>query len=137
MLKNKIKNLIEKKTNGDNKKTIENLVVFLILLVITVVSINLIWGKSNQNKEKQKNDESYKVLAETQTSSNNSQTVEYNLEKELENILSKISGVGKVQVLVTYSQTSTVVAMSNSTTNTSKTEETDSNRRNKNNRINR
>ena len=50
--------------------------------------------------------------------------------------ISKISGVGKVQVLITYSETSEVVAMHNEVTNKSRTEENDTNRRNKNNRNN-
>ena len=39
MLKEKIKNFVTKKTEGNNKKNIENLVVFLILLIITVIAI--------------------------------------------------------------------------------------------------
>ena len=115
MIKEKIKSLVKKKTSGDNKKTLENLIVFLVLLIITIIAINIIWGKE----------------------SNNSQDSEYNLEKKLENILSKISGVGKVQVLITYSETSSVVAMRNEKKNSSKTEESDTNRGNKINRINR
>ncbi len=135
MFKDKIKSLVEKKTNGNNKKTIENLIVFLILLVVTIISINLIWGKEKAKEQKEQGQESYKVLAQTENNSTISKTNEYNLENELEDILSKISGVGKVQVLVTYSETREVVAMHNEVKNTSKTEESDSNRRNKNNRI--
>lgn len=137
MLKEKFKSLVEKKTNGNNKKTIENLIVFLVLLIITIVSINLIWGKSQEENYENPAEDDYKVLAENSNESNISQTQEYNLEEELEDILSKISGVGKVQVLITYSETSEVVAMQNENKNTSKTEESDSNRRNKNNRISR
>lgn len=138
MLKDKIKSLVQKKTTGtgNSKKTIENLIVFLVLLIITIVSINVIWGKPKEEDENPAEDD-YKVLAENPNESNNSQTEEYNLEEKLEDILSKISGVGKVQVLITYSETSEVVAMQNENKNTSKTEETDSNRRNKNNRISR
>ena len=46
MFKEKIKELVEKKTSRNNKKTIENLVVFLVLLIITIISINL--GKRYQ-----------------------------------------------------------------------------------------
>ena len=138
MLKDKIKSIVKKKTTGtgNSKKTIENLIVFLVLLIITIVSINVIWGKPKEEDENPAEDD-YKVLAENPNESNNSQTEEYNLEEKLEDILSKISGVGKVQVLITYSETSEVVAMQNENKNTSKTEETDSNRRNKNNRISR
>ena len=137
MIKEKIKSLVKKKTSGDNKKTLENLIVFLVLLIITIIAINIIWGKENNNEKQSPIDDSYKVLAYNKNESNNSQDSEYNLEKKLENILSKISGVGKVQVLITYSETSSVVAMRNEKKNSSKTEENDTNRWNKINRINR
>ena len=137
MIKEKIKSIVKKKTSGDNKKTLENLIVFLVLLIITVIAINIIWGKENNNEKQSPIDDSYKVLAYNKNESNNSQDSEYNLEKKLENILSQISGVGKVQVLITYSETSSVVAMRNEKKNSSKTEENDTNRWNKINRINR
>lgn len=127
MFKDKIKSLVAKKTQGNNKKTVENLVVFLVLLIITIIAMNVIWGKE-ETENKESTQDSYKVLAETQNNSNISEDDAYNLEKELEDILSKISGVGKVQVLITYSETSEVVAMHNEVKNTSKTEESDSNR---------
>lgn len=128
MIKEKIKSLVEKKTAGNSKKTTENLLVFLILLIITIISINIIWKKDNNTKTKQKVDENYKVLAtDDMKESNIQQQQEYNLEDELEKVLSNIAGVGEIQVLITYSQTSEIVAMSNKTVNTSKTEEADSN----------
>lgn len=137
MLKEKIKSLTKKKVGKDNKKTVENLVVFLILLIITIISINIIWGKSSKSEEKSKVDEEYRVLAQNIDNSNISQRNEYNLEKNLEEVLCKISGVGKVQVLITYSETSEIVAMKNEQKNASKTEESDSNRWNKKRRNNR
>lgn len=134
MLKEKVKSLIKKKTEGNNKKTIENLIVFLILLVITIVSINVIWGKDKKTEYNNPAQDNYKVLAQNTNESNISENQEYNLEKKLEDILSKIAGVGKVQVLITYSETSEVVAMHNEVKNKSKTEESDTNRRNQNNR---
>lgn len=131
MLKEKIKGLVAKKTDGNSKKTIENLIVFLVLLIITVISINIIWGEKNNVADKESTDDTYKVLAQDIEKSNISENTEYNLQRELEDILSKISGVGKVQVLITYSETSEIVAMHNEVTNKSKTEETDTNRRNK------
>ncbi len=136
MLKEKVKSLVKKKTEGNNKKTIENLIVFLILLVITIISINIIWGKDKKEEYKNHAQDDYRVLAQNTNESNISGNQEYNLEKKLEDILSKISGVGKVQVLITYSETSEVVAMHNEVTNKSRTEENDTNRRNKNNRNN-
>jgi len=49
------------------------------------------------------------------------------LEKRLENILRSMEGVGDVEVLINYSETSTVVAMYNENVTESSTEETDSN----------
>lgn len=124
MLKNKIQDFIKKKTGKENKKSIENLVVFLILLIITVIAINTIWKKDEKQEDKSP---SYKVLAEeTKQESNILEETEYDLEKRLEDILYKMTGVGKVKVLVTYSQTSSIIPMYSETESTSLTEETDS-----------
>ena len=122
MLKEKFKKFITKKTEGNNKKNIENLVVFLILLIITVIAINMIWSKDKSQPEKE--EASYKVLASEK--SNITQNTEYDLKTELEDILSKMNGIGKVNVLITYSQTSTVVPMYSETESSTVTEETDS-----------
>lgn len=47
------------------------------------------------------------------------------LQTNLENILTKISGVGKVNVLITYSESSEVVPLYDETTSETSTEETD------------
>lgn len=127
---NNIKSLIKSKPK-DNKKKIENLIVFIVLLVITVIAINVILGDDSKSKH-QKNDSlnsSYKQLAnETQNSSSNiSDNSEYNLEEKLEDILSKVSGIGQVKVLITYSETSETVPMYNEKTTESTTQETDTN----------
>lgn len=124
MIKDKIKSLVEKKTGGNNKKAIENLVVFLVLLIITIISINAIWGKDKKEKEEITETE-YTVLANTIKDSNINEGNEYNLQQELEDILSKIEGVGKVKVLVTYTESSEIVAMYNENKNVSVTEEAD------------
>ena len=125
----KFKESISKQKEQNNKKNIENLVVFLILLIITIIAINTIWG-GKKEKTKQEDNTSYKKLAENinnSIESNNNQFNEYNLEENLEDILSKIAGVGKVKVLVTYSETSEVVAMYNEKNTSNNTEETDTN----------
>ena len=125
----KFKESISKQKEQNNKKNIENLVVFLILLIITVIAINTIWG-GKKEKTKQEDNTSYTKLAENinnSIESNNNQFNEYNLEENLEDILSKIAGVGKVKVLVTYSETSEVVAMYNEKNTSNNTEETDTN----------
>ena len=124
MLKNKIQELIKKKTGKESKKNIENLAVFLILLIITIIAINTIW---NKDEKKESEEPLYKVLADdSKQEGNNLEESEYDLEKKLEDILYKMTGVGKVKVLVTYSQTRSIIPMYSETESTSKTEETDS-----------
>ena len=126
MLKDKIesfKSLISKKEDGNNKKKIENLVVFLIILIITVISINIIWDKDTEKENGDTN--SYKELADSDKASTNLENNEYNLEEKLKNILSKINGVGNVEVLITYQETSELIAMYNENVKESSTEETD------------
>lgn len=133
MFKDKLENFkskFTKTTEGNNKRKIENLVLFLVLLIITVIAINTIWGNKKEETKQEDTNTSYKQLAESfdnNINSNNQQFNEYNLEQSLEDILSKISGVGKVEVLITYSETSEVVGMYNETYTASNTEETDTN----------
>lgn len=111
----KIKKFLKEK---DKNKKIENLVVFLIILVITLIIINTII-KEDEPKEKKK----YSNAELASTSSTKVETDD--LEARLENILSKIEGVGEVSVLVSYSQSSEVVPIYNENNNKSVTEETD------------
>ena len=122
--RNKLKEIFYLKTEGNNKKKIENLVVFVIILIITIVVINTIW---NSNEEISENTQSSdKVLAKTQSVKVEQNSNETNdLEKRLENILQNIEGVGKVKVLLTYSESSTTIAMYNEDSTKSDTEETD------------
>lgn len=121
----KIKFFLNKKNKNDNKKNIENLVVFLALLIITIIAINTIFGEKKEQKE---DDTSYKVLAEQvdpNINSNKIESNEYNLQDELKDILSKIQGVGNVDVLITYSETSSISPIYNESQAISTTEEQD------------
>lgn len=128
MLKEKlgqVKAMMVKKTEGNPKKTIENLVVFVIILVVTIVAINMIWKEDKQNPSEQ---DDTKVLAQKNQTiqEKESQVVEQNeLEQKLETILSKIEGAGNVEVLITYSQSSELVPVYNESSTVSTTEESD------------
>lgn len=118
------KELLKKSENGkDKKKQIENIIVFIIILIITVLIINSMWS-SNDKGSKDNNQDSSKVLAQTTSVNIDEQN---NLETKLEDILGSIDGVGKVKVLIKYSESSTVVAMYNETTSESTTKENDKN----------
>ncbi len=125
MFKEKL-NLLKQKNEaeGNDKKKIENLVFFVIVLIITIVVINIIWN-GNSNKKSITEQDSNKKLAV-----NKSENIEQNinstdLELRLEFILSKIQGVGEVNVFINYSESSELVAMYNESTTVSSTEETD------------
>ena len=116
-----LKELFKKSEDGkDKKKQIENIVVFIIILIVTVLIINNMWLSDNKKSEKNTQDTS-KVLAQASTTN----IEQYNLEQKLENILESINGVGKVKVLIKYSETSSVVAMYNETISESITKESD------------
>lgn len=111
----------------NNKKMIENLVIFLILAIIVLIVINTFFDNNQSNKNAN--------LVQT-VSKKDSSTGDVNLEKKLEGILSKINGAGKVSVMVSYSNevlkqpmtdvktTTTVVSEKDSNGGERKTEET-------------
>lgn len=119
----KIKSSLIKSDGSNNKKTIENLVVFIILLIVTVVMINYIWNGKEKEKTQKQNLVGAKTLAEEPEKSQ----VDDDMESKLENILSKIKGVGEIKVAVMYSKTSEIVPMYNEDSSEKLTEETDSN----------
>lgn len=128
MLKEKINNLFTKKEGESNKRKMENLVVFLIILIITIIVINVIWN--GDNKEDTKTTDDNKKLA---TKEENYQEdiakndiSEDSLSNNLESILTNIDGVGKVQVMITYSETSKIIPIYNEESTEENTEETDS-----------
>ena len=111
----KLKKFFEGK---DKNKKIENLVAFLVILVITLIIINNIIKDDDKNEETNYTNAELAQNSQYNTSSDN-------LEKRLENILSKLDGVNEVSVLITYSESSTIVPMYNENTKKSTTEETD------------
>ena len=132
MFKDKLKSLIKpEEGNKNNKKKIENLVFFIIVLIITIVVINIIWNGDKKSSDEDIENTSLrsKQLAKQDTNANN--TIEASsestneLEIKLEKILSKIQGVGEVNVFINYSESSEIIPMYNENTKTSNTQETD------------
>ena len=127
MFKDKLNRLIEKdKEEGNNRKKIENLVFFVVVLIITIVVINLIWNDKNASKNIKEVDNNKKLAAVNQVETQIEQVPqEQNLSQKLESILSKIQGVGDVNVFINYSEYSEFVAIYNENSKSSTTEETD------------
>ena len=128
MIKEKLKKVKEKlkqKDGENNKKTIENLVVFAIILIITIVAINYIWSDDSK-KQTITNDSNKKLAMEEANKQNEINDNNENIEERLENILSNIKGVGKTQVLLSYSQTSQIIPIYDEDSSSSTTKEKDS-----------
>ncbi len=126
MFKDQIKALILNAKGTDNKKKIENIVVLIIILIVTVIAINTIWNtdKKETKKEEVESTTAKQLASTSKTTSTTSSSDD--VQTNLENILSNIDGVGKVKVLITYSQSSEVVAMYNENSKNSTVEEKDS-----------
>ncbi len=125
MLKEKLKALMIKQEEKDSKKKMENMVVLILILIITIIAINAIWkGDKSKNTKQEQTTTTMKQLATEM----NQEKVEKedDIQKNLETILSNINGVGKVKVLISYSESSEVVAMYNENSKNSQIEEKDS-----------
>lgn len=107
---------LKKENITGNKKTIENLVLFLVLFIIIIVVINGL-GK-NETKTVQSNSSDEKILSLDNYK-------EKTQEEKLEEILSLINGAGKVDVLITYSNGMEQIPMYNTKQSTTTVQEAD------------
>lgn len=120
---------LTKKRSIENKifknKTIENLIFFIIILVVTLILVKYIFS-GNKKENKNESYEDAKLVSSNEVISN-SETENYkeSLKNDLINILKKIDGVGDVDVLITYSETSKLVPIYNENSSESKTSEED------------
>ena len=114
MIKDKITSLI-KGDNKNNKKKIENLVFAFVLLVITLISVNIIF----KDNKKVKNQNTVEI------NSKEIETTSKDIQKELEEIIKQIKGVENAKILITYSETERLVSIYNENSKQSTTEEKD------------
>ncbi len=121
---NKIKELYSAE-GKESKKKMENMVILLIILIITCIAVNKIWNGDKKEDETQtrQNTTTGKQLATQENNSNSENTTD--LQSDLERILSNIDGVGKVSVLLTYSESSELVPLYDETKSETTTEEAD------------
>jgi stage III sporulation protein AG len=112
----------------DEKKKTDNLIAFLIILVITLIVINKILNGDSDEAELNNETGVELVSSEIQNSIQaNEISDDYDLEEKLENILSNMNGVGNVKVLLTYSETSSITPLYNETTSSSTTTDSSGN----------
>jgi len=111
--------------NG-RKKNIENLIVFVIILIVTIVFINYIRKDTSANKNNNKNININKTDTATLANTEGNINIEDNtLERQIENILKKLNGVEDVSVLITYNKTNEIVPVYNEDSQESITKEED------------
>ena len=130
MFKDKLERFIHpEEGNKSNKKKIENLVFFVVILIITIIVMNIIWNEDKNNKNDTLANDTSKQLANSNTFSlEGSSNTSNELENNLEEILSKIQGVGEVNVFINYSESREMLPMYNENIQMSNTEETDTSR---------
>ena len=101
---------------GNSRKQIENIVIFIILLIIVIIVINSLF----REEKSVVSDVDEKEVISMKTSNDE-------LEMKLQRILSSMSGVGSVEVMISYANTITQVPMYNTKENTTTIEEQDVN----------
>ncbi|NLN14973.1 MAG: sporulation stage III protein AG [Tissierellia bacterium] len=113
----KIKNYLE---NLDNKKFIGNVFVVLVLSIVLLIILNSFTSTDKKD--------SPRVIKENPTEYNSLMKEEYEgyIEDKLASILSKLKGVGKVDVMVTLEDSSEKIPAFNVTTTREITNESDS-----------
>ena len=97
------------------------------IIIITIIIINIVWNgdKDSSNKQDSNSTNSKQLAKENESVVDASTNTTNELETKLENILSKIQGVGEVNVFINYSESSEIVPMYNENKKTSNTQETD------------
>ena len=102
----------------DSKRRNENLIAFLIILVITLIIINNILSE-DEDKNEATSQNNVELVTQGSAQVDEVSIEDETLKTELENILSKISGVGDVKVLLTYSESSSISPLYNESTSSS------------------
>ena len=104
--------------NKEKKK--ENMITFLIILVITLIIINKILQTPNVESKDDIEKEAY-------LATNCEETIkEDDIETRLENILDTLKGVSNVSVMLTYNESSSIVPIYNINESTTKTDKDES-----------
>lgn len=104
----------------NNKEFINNLFIILVISIIFLIVANTFL------KPKEKNMDSTELNYEIDYTNSNEQDYSTYLENKLINILSKIDGVGHINVMVTLESSVEKIAATNTTTTTEETLENDS-----------
>lgn len=97
---NKLKQIITSFKQKDDKRKIENLIFLIIIASITIIIIKILIKPTSNNEQK----DNIKQLAKENININTQIENKNEIESKLEKILAKLDGVGKVNVMITYSK---------------------------------
>lgn len=110
-----IKKLKEKLEKMNSKEFINNLFIFLIILIIFLIGINILFGNNDRDQ-----------VVEEIPINNDDFDYSAKLETRLKRILEKFKGVGEVDVMITFEDSTEKIPASNITRTSESTRETDS-----------
>lgn len=108
-------NFLEKIKSVEQKKLLENSVIFLMLFIIVIIVMNTIFTSEKESA-------AVNIMDKIETSNDN---MNNSLEERLEEILSMIEGSGNVDVMVSYLNSVEQVPMYDEKISTTVTEESD------------
>ncbi|HOV26557.1 MAG TPA: stage III sporulation protein AG [Pseudobacteroides sp.] len=118
-----IKKLLEKLLQNKNrKKVIENSVIVIIIGIIVIIAGGSLFPQKEKEKENIKSNETQTVETAAKVENNDKDQNE----KRLEELLTKVKGAGKVNVMVTYVSGKEIVPAYDTKKNENDTEEKDS-----------
>lgn len=123
-----MKNFKEKMDSFLKEKSIVNLVILLLLVIMIYLVVSYFTGVNNITKSEKTNLENTSKEQVEIKEEGDSEVLSYQekQEKDLEKILSKIEGVGEVEVVINFQSSEVKVPAVDNSSQKSTTEETDS-----------
>ena len=124
----KVKNFKDKMDSFLKEKSIVNLVILLLLVIMIYLVVSYFTGVNNITKSEKTNLENTSKEQVEIKEEGDSEVLSYQekQEKDLEKILSKIEGVGEVEVVINFQSSEVKVPAVDNSSQKSTTEETDS-----------
>lgn len=110
-------------SNGERKKLIENSIIVIVIGIIIVIAGGALFDRQEDKAPVQ---QSLEGTTEQQVGNVMKPDEKSELEKKLEEILSKINGAGKVDVLVTYESGNELIPATDTSKKENVTQERDS-----------
>jgi len=119
----RLKNMLDK---DKNNKWGENLVILIIIGMIIIIAGGTLFGGNDKKKDENKVKSSEALDNTREVLNIGVDDEKSDLEKDIENILEKIQGVGKVSVMITYASGKEIVPYTDVKRSDNSTNEKDS-----------